>query len=63
MEQRTNMVFWRANDCDDVRQFMAGRGVLLGGGAAIIRMVLHHDVDDDALEHAVAGFEAFASST
>ena len=60
VERNTNMVFLTCDDCESLRHFMAARGILIGSGSPTIRMVLHRDIDDDALAKALAGFEAYA---
>lgn len=58
---RTNMVFFTpASDCHaDLRAYLAGRGVLIGGQSPEIRMVFHLDIDDRGLAAAIGGFEDF----
>ena len=58
----TNMVFFTPADGGHaaLRAHLAGQGVLIGGAArGPIRMVLHRDVDDDALAVALDGFAGF----
>ncbi len=60
--QSTNMVFLTPRDRqnDAFRAHMAARGVLVGGGATgAIRMVLHKDIDDQALDVVLAGMHSF----
>lgn len=61
VQQATNMVFFTPapGTHDDLRQFLNARGVRIGAGSGAIRMVLHKDVDDVALDQAVAGFGGF----
>ena len=47
----------RSNDA--LRSHMAAKGVVIGGGKGAIRMVLHKDVDDAALDHASEGLRSF----
>lgn len=61
VERNTNMVFLTPPDCDALRDFMASRGVVIGGGAPTIRMVLHRDVTDEAMARMLAAFEAYAA--
>ncbi len=50
---RTNVVTWRHRATQVVRDHLAGEGVLVGTIApGVLRMVTHHDVDDEAVERA-----------
>lgn len=58
----TNMLFFTPEDTvnDALRDHLAGQGILIGGGASgAIRMVLHKDVDDGALQKAIEGIRSF----
>ncbi|MEX0302941.1 MAG: low-specificity L-threonine aldolase [Leisingera sp.] len=60
--QATNMVFFTPEDGrnDGLRAHLSNQGVVIGGGSSgTIRMVLHKDVDDGALERAVQGITSF----
>ncbi|MFY0621483.1 MAG: low-specificity L-threonine aldolase [Pelagimonas sp.] len=60
--QSTNMVFFTPDGMqnDDLRAHLTGQGVVIGGGAqGAIRLVLHKDVDDEALRKTVDGFQSF----
>ncbi|MBO6774995.1 MAG: low-specificity L-threonine aldolase [Marinibacterium sp.] len=59
--QDTNMVFFTPADGsnDALRSHMAAKGVVIGGGKGAIRMVLHKDVDDAALDRASEGLRSF----
>lgn len=61
VSQATNMVFLTppAGIHDPLRAFLAAWGVRIGGGNGPIRMVVHKDVDDAALEVATRAFTAF----
>ncbi|WP_051371897.1 low-specificity L-threonine aldolase [Leisingera aquimarina] len=62
VSQATNMVFFTPEDgCnDELRRHLAAEGVVIGGGSSgAIRMVLHKDVGDDALDRAVQGLKSF----
>jgi len=65
VEIHTNMVFFtpapqhHASLC----AHMTSRGVLIGAQSPSIRMVLHRDVDDGALDHAIKGFQSYFQST
>jgi len=50
---RTNVVTWRHRNPAAVRDHLAGEGVLVGTIApGVLRMVTHHDVDDEGVERA-----------
>lgn len=58
----TNMVFFtpRDGEHDKLRDALAKSGILLGGGSAgEIRLALHKDVNDDALDYLIAELRAF----
>ncbi len=57
----TNMVFLTLPEAqyDALHDHMARNGVQIGGKSPEIRLVLHRDVDDAALEAAISGFQAF----
>ena len=60
--QATNMVFFTPEDPDNtkLRSHLADQGVVIGGGdTGAIRMVLHKDVDDLALERTVSALRGF----
>ena len=62
VEQSTNMVFLTPRDGlnDAFRTHMAGCGVVVGGGSTgAIRLVLHKDIDDPAIEDVLAGMLDF----
>ena len=62
VEQSTNMVFLTPRDGlnDAFRAHMAGCGVVVGGGSTgAIRLVLHKDIDDPAIEDVLAGMLDF----
>ena len=51
---RTNVVTWHHPDSTAVLEHLAAEGVLAGTIApGVLRLVTHHDVDDDGLERAV----------
>ncbi|WP_347311836.1 low-specificity L-threonine aldolase [Defluviimonas sp. SAOS-178_SWC] len=56
----TNMVFFTPADGANahLRKRLSERGLLIGGGSGEIRMVLHRDIDDAGLAHAIAAFRA-----
>ena len=59
---RTNMVFWTpAADLPEPAARLAAMGVRIGAPAPAARMVLHADVTDAALAHAVSAFERLAA--
>ena len=50
---RTNVVTWRHPETEAVRDHLAGEGVLAGTIApGVLRLVTHHDVDDEGVERA-----------
>lgn len=52
---RTNVVTWRHPDALKLVDWLAGEGVLAGTIApGVVRLVTHHDVDDEGLARAVA---------
>ena len=57
----TNMVFFTpaAGGHADLRVALASQGIVIGGQSPSIRMVLHRDVDDAALDRAIAAFRAY----
>ncbi len=56
---RTNIVTWRHPDALRVVDHLRSEGVLAGTIApAVVRLVTHHDVDDDGLERAVKALAA-----
>lgn len=60
--QATNMVFFTPADGrnDDLRAHLAAEGVAIGGSSSgAIRLVLHKDVEDAALAHALQGLKSF----
>jgi len=61
VSSHTNMVFLtpQAGDHGRLTQHMAEAGIKIGGQSPAIRMVLHRDVDDDALEAAIRAFQSF----
>jgi threonine aldolase len=59
--QATNMVFLTPRDGanDTLRHQLAEAGILLGGGSTgAIRLALHKDIDDDALDYLIAAMRA-----
>lgn len=58
----TNMVFLtpRPEDHAPLCEHMTAQGVRIGGGVPEIRMVLHRDVDDTALDRAIEAFGSYA---
>ena len=57
----TNMVFFTPQgDTAALRAHMAGHGVLIGSQSPTLRLVLHRDVDDAALQTAITAFRSFA---
>ena len=57
----TNMVFFTPEgDTAALRAHMANHGILIGRQSPTLRLVLHRDVDDTALETAIAAFRSFA---
>ncbi|MGR3620790.1 low-specificity L-threonine aldolase [Pseudophaeobacter sp.] len=61
VSSQTNMVFLtpRAEDHPGLIRHMAEAGIKIGGQSPAIRMVLHRDVDDAALDAAITAFRAF----
>lgn len=61
VETGTNMVFFSPapEHHAALRSHMAEAGVLIGGQSPAIRMVLHRDVDDTALDRAVSAFTSY----
>ena len=61
VSSQTNMVFLtpRAEDHARLTQHMAQSGIKIGGQSPAIRMVLHRDVVDGALDAAIAAFRSF----
>lgn len=61
VDQRTNMVFFtpQAGDVDGLVDHLAGVGVRIGGQSPTIRLVVHRDADDVALDLAVSGIRSF----
>ena len=56
---RTNVVTWRHPEPLKLVDHLAGEGVLAGTIApGVMRLVTHHDVDDEGLERAVAALAA-----
>jgi threonine aldolase len=52
---RTNVVTWRHPETSKLVDHLAGEGVLAGTIApGVMRLVTHHDIDDEGLERAVA---------
>jgi threonine aldolase len=52
---RTNVVTWRHPDPSKLVDHLAGEGVLAGTIApGVMRVVTHHDIDDEGLDRAVA---------
>ncbi|KIC10995.1 threonine aldolase [Leisingera sp. ANG-M1] len=64
VSSQTNMVFLTPKAGDHARLIghMAQAGIKIGGQSPAIRMVLHRDVDDGALDSAIAAFRSFTSS-
>ena len=60
---RTNMVFMTpvGTDVDGFRQFLADRGIVVGGRYGSLRWVTHLDVDDAAVDRVHAACEAYFS--
>ncbi|NOD77652.1 MULTISPECIES: low-specificity L-threonine aldolase [unclassified Ruegeria] len=58
---QTNMVFLSPEPKDHAHLIahMAGSGIKIGGQSPAIRMVLHRDVDDSALDAAICAFQSF----
>ncbi|MBE1285647.1 MAG: low-specificity L-threonine aldolase [Rhodobacteraceae bacterium] len=62
VKQATNMVFFTPTDPvhSDLRAHLAAEGVVIAAGSSgAIRMVLHKDVTDDALDAALTGMRRF----
>ncbi len=59
--EATNMVFFtpRPNERDALMAHMSEAGILLGGQRPTMRIVLHKDIDDTALERAMSAFTTF----
>ncbi|MCB2136314.1 MAG: low-specificity L-threonine aldolase [Rhodobacteraceae bacterium] len=59
VRRETNMVFFApaAGDADRLKPALLARGVLIGGPARELRLVLHRDVTDEALDRAIAAFQ------
>ena len=61
VECRTNMVFVEPEPEErvDLRQFLAARGILVGGQSPAMRLVAHRDVDDRSIQEASRAFHDF----
>lgn len=61
VEIHTNMVFFTPapEHHAPLCAHMSGLGIRIGGQSPSIRMVLHRDVDDKALDHAIEGFKSY----
>ena len=61
VRQHTNMVFIepQAKDLEPLRLHLEAQQVLFGEQKPPIRMVLHMDIDDDAIERAIAAIRAY----
>jgi threonine aldolase len=56
---RTNVVTWRHPEALSLVEWLAGEGVLAGTIApGVVRLVTHHDVDDEGVERAVKALAA-----
>jgi threonine aldolase len=57
----TNMVFFtpRANERERLMAYTTESGILLGGQRPTMRIVLHKDIDDAALDRVMSAFTAF----
>jgi threonine aldolase len=56
---RTNVVTWRHPSPLELVDWLAGEGVLAGTIApGVMRVVTHHDVDDEGIERAVRALAA-----
>ena len=57
----TNMVFFtpRSSERDALMAHMNEAGILLGGQRPTMRIVLHKDIDDTALERTMSAFTTF----
>jgi threonine aldolase len=57
----SNMVFFTPADGvhGPMRETLAAKGIVIGGQAPTIRMVLHRDINDASLEYAISGFRQF----
>jgi len=56
---RTNVVTWRHPDALALVEWLGGEGVLAGTIApGVVRLVTHHDIDDDGVERAVKALAA-----
>ena len=64
VSSQTNMVFLTPPAEGHARliSHMAQAGIKIGGQTPAIRMVLHRDVDDAALDAAIAAFRTFTPS-
>ena len=64
VQQATNMVFFTPgkDGTAPLRDALAARGILIGGQSPTVRIVLHRDVDDAGLAHAIAAFRAHYGS-
>jgi len=60
----TNMVFltWPEGQYDALRDHMGQQGVRIGGKSREIRLVLHRDVSDLALDHAIAAVKDYCAT-
>ena len=60
VQQATSMVFFTPgkDGTAPLRDALAARGILIGGQSPTVRIVLHRDVDDAGLAHAIAAFRA-----
>lgn len=63
VQQGTNMVFFapKGGVTPALQHHMAARGVRLSGATGTTRLVLHKDVQDDGLQAAIDGFDAYFS--
>lgn len=61
VRRETNMVYFSPapEAHGPLIAFLAERGIVVGGQKPAMRLVLHRDIDDTALDAAIAGFRAF----
>ncbi len=57
----TNMIFFRPKNADhhSLQEFLIGQNLLIDGGLPEIRLVVHLDIDDTAIERLVAALKDF----
>ena len=61
VKSATNMVWFtpRQTDFEPLREFLAGRGILVGGRKPVIRVVLHLGIGDEDIDQVAEGFSSY----